>query len=133
MDLFEWTQHYLRFQDVMKKNILSLEKKPFGFYVCEKNKEKTVFVASDLTDVIKKLPDSNKQHLLVVVANNIKNVDVCLRHWDELITFPLLTFVFANPQSNEKWLLRPATHHAVADAKSLQEGIYALFKQTTPY
>jgi hypothetical protein len=38
-----------------------------------------------------------------------------------------LTVIFVNPKLNEKWLLKPAVHAAVADKTSLRLGLQAMY------
>ncbi len=112
----------------MKRRISKLEQKPYGFTVETKDgMEERVIVDDKLSaDQASDAPD------MIVCLNTKANVDTLIRSWEEFSKPDNLTMVFANPETNEKWLLKPHHHDKVADKKSLKQGLLSMSEAITP-
>ena len=128
MDLHEWTRIFLKQKDLMRRRIRKLEESQEGFTIETKDgMEERVVVADPLTtDEASKEPD------MIVCRNTKENVEELIKGWEDFAKPDHLTIVFANPDTNEKWLLKPHHHDKVADKKSLKQGLLSMHEAVTP-
>ena len=128
MDLQEWTRIFIKQRDVMKRRIKKLEQKPHGFTIETKDgMEEQVVVDDKLSE--KHAADSPD---IIVCLNTKANVETLINSWEEFSKPDHLTLVFANPETNEKWLLKPHHHDKVADKQSLKQGLLSMSEAVTP-
>ncbi len=128
MQLREWISHYIVFKDAIKKQIVDIQEKQDVILVREKGGEKTYYINTDLTQLLKK---KNKGKTYYVCLNNKHNVGVLLRYWETLIDNKQLTILFVHPSLNEVWMISPTTHELISEKESLKEGILTLHKSIT--
>ena len=127
MDLMEWSTIFLRQKDMIKREIESLEEKD-GYVVihCKDGTTKIVIVKDVLT------PASLKENPSAIICLNTKNNVLALHQdWEPFSKEEMLLLVFANPKTNEKWLLRPHLHHKIADKESLKSGLLSMHEVIT--
>ncbi|MBD3209454.1 hypothetical protein GF367_03470 [Candidatus Woesearchaeota archaeon] len=123
MDLCEWTKIYLKQRDLHRRAIASLEKTTKGFTIVTKDGgQQEVVVQETLAPATARI---------IVCLNTRQNVDVLVRKWRDFTQEPDLLLVFANPVTNEKWLLKPHHHDKVADEESLKQGLLAMYEAIT--
>lgn len=132
MNLNEWTQHYIKFKDNMKKQIISLNEEKDGFVVKEKKETKHYLVNETLLASLKKLKEE-EEATFVVCTNTKKNIDELYTQWEKLIKYKQLTIIFANPLTNQSWLIKPKTHHFIAEKEKLKEGLESLSESIETY
>ncbi len=122
-----WAEAYVKHRDLFERKIASIEKADGGFLVKNKDGSALQCVVADALDeaVLRRLA---KDRLLVVTRNRKANLDFLVGHWTEFSKHAALKIVFANLQHNEKWVLVPSSHAAVADPESLALGLEALFQ-----
>jgi hypothetical protein len=127
-ELLDWAEAYVRHRDLFEKRILSIEKKENLLIIKNKdNSTTTCLVADSLDEIILAAAEKEKKALLV--TRNLKaNLDFLVKHWLRFAKLPGLKLVFANVKQNEKWVLLPHSHHAVADPDSLALGLQAMFE-----
>lgn len=117
MKLSEWTRHYIKFQDCMKKQILEITELESGYLVQEKKETKKYTVQETITAI----PEGSEKQLLVCL-NSQANVNFCVEHWNTLAAHENLIVLFVNTKSNEKWHLHAAQHQKISEdiKKSLE-------------
>lgn len=123
MDLKAWTIQYLKHRDIFYKKIVSIEQNEKGLLIKEKDEEKQIIVSSRLT-----LPDAEKT---IVVANKKENLDFLIENWEQFSKNEGLKIIFANPKTNEKWIIIPSHHAKIAEAESLKVGLEAMFNEVS--
>lgn len=124
MELIEWTTHFIKFKDAMKRRIKNIAVEGNVITITEKGDitkkyliEETLKVAS--ADYI-------------VCLNTKQNVKTLINAWKEFATNEKVTIIFTNPNTNENWLISPSTHDKISDKESLELGIQSMFENTTP-
>ena len=130
--LTEWTEHYLKNKDLMTRNIQSILKNESGWTLSVIRKDNTQHLLviphlENMTVLISKLQPDLQASL--VVLNTRKNLDIVLQAWNELIKFPKLSLIFANPESttDKRWIIFPHTHEKITERKTLKLGLESLF------
>ena len=124
MQLREWTQHYIKFQDCMKKQIRTLTETESGFIVEEKKGKKKYIVQEVLA-----LDPSMKDKTFVVTLNTKENIAHLKQHWDEVASNQQLTIYFVNPNTNEKWHVQPYFHSKITE--DIPKSLDVLFTSIT--
>lgn len=124
MDLYEWTKHYIKFRDCMKKNIKELVLEEGIIQTKEKKEDKTYIVSEDIEHSIEKIRDNITTILVCLnTKNNIKHI---YQHWDVLSKNTNLTIICAQPNTNESWSVHPNTHHKISE--NIKEGLQTLYE-----
>lgn len=126
MELYEWTKHYIKFKDCMKRNIKELIEEENKIKTHEKKENKIYLIAEDITTHIN---ETCKEYKILVTLNTKKNVDTVINNWKTLITEENLSIIFANPQTNETWTIHPKTHHKISE--KIKEGLLTLYESIT--
>lgn len=65
---------------------------------------------------------------VIITTNTKHNFDVLLKEWNQLVDEKDLTIIFAHPELNETWVIRPHIHHKITDEEKLEEGLTSLFE-----
>jgi len=135
MTLAEWARHFLKHQDIMKREILDIEERSEGactiLIVKKKNGQEDWYIAGALDDAVKHVDGSRRQG--IVCFNSKVNLKSLIQHWKIFAAHPTLKIVFAHPPSNERWVLVPNHHNRVADDDALALGLESLFSTVTEY
>lgn len=133
--LTDWTEQYLKNKDLLTKSITSITKHDNGwtFTIIRKDGHQHVLVATTFThDLLTKLaPDLNA---CIVLLNTHKNIEHVAEHWNQLITYPKLSLVFANPNASgdKRWSIFPHTHDKIIERKTLKNGLESLYLSVEP-
>jgi hypothetical protein len=125
-DLLTWCQQYIRSRDAMERKLVSLEEKDGGLVAVYKDRTVQWLPQSEL-----QLLKENSGHITIVCLQTQQNFNTLVQQFSWFSMNPNLTILFLNPQANEKWVLKPAVHAAVADKSTLKTGLQTLF-QTVP-
>lgn len=129
MNLLEWTKHYIKFKDCIKKQIQSIEEKEDRIVVQEKKGEKIYCVSENIEDkLLTQKKCEGKKYLITL--NKKQNVTFLAENWD-LIKDEDVTIIFANTETNESWMIHPKTHSRISEDKSLKPGLIALYENIT--
>ena len=119
MDLREWTVLYVQHKDVLLRELEGYTEEGDRITFSFKNHELLAFPWERLS-----VPDASGK-VLVVTLQTEENISFLINHWQEFAAHPDLTVVFANPDLNEKWSLRPAAHARIAEG-NIEQGIRSL-------
>ena len=126
-NLLEWAGHYLRARDAMERKLKSLDTLPDKLVAHYKDRDVTFFAEQDLT-----AKHASASGVVTIVTLQKKaNFDVLVQQFSTFAQNANLTIIFVNPKLNEKWLIKPSVHVAVADKSSLKTGLSAMF-ETVP-
>lgn len=125
-----WLEGYIRHRDAVAQEIKQIKKSDSRMEVEKEGTNDLYIVELDLTgilDLAKKL-DVNGCRVFLVALNNTKNIDACLKEWENLKKLPNLKILFVNPvsRSETKWLISPHVHSKVSDPDNLKNGIISL-------
>ncbi len=122
MDLAEWGGVFIKQRDLVKREIDSVEKTNEGFLIMKKGGAKDrVIVSEDLQ------PEKLRSNVgIMICINNKINVDAVHKNWKLFSKHEKLLVVFANPKTNEKWILKPHLHNRIAEKESLKEGLMSM-------
>jgi hypothetical protein len=139
MELFDWTQNFIKFMDASKKNILETQIIDNNtIKVIEKNKlQKDLkiiifyLINNSLKDSIKILKEEKIKYALdnkifFVCINNVNNVEVLYEEWEFLSKNKNFVIIFCDLNKNSKWIIKPHIHNLVADKDNLKEGLMSL-------
>ncbi|HSU72837.1 MAG TPA: hypothetical protein VLJ21_03230, partial [Candidatus Binatia bacterium] len=130
--LTEWTERYVKNKDLLMRSIKNIARHEAGWTLSVIRTEGVqhflIVPHLETMDVLltKMQPELNAA---LVVLNTRKNLDLIVQHWGELVKYPKLAIIFANPDSNtdKRWIIFPHTHEKIAERKSLKVGLDALF------
>ena len=118
--LREWTKPYIKFQDCMRKKILSIEDTSTGYYVKEKDCEKEYIIKETLDFDY----ESHAERIIIITKNTEENVARLIKEWKTIKDRKNLTLYFVNTKKNEKWHIQPYHHHNIAE--HIKESIHTL-------
>ncbi|MBI4145352.1 hypothetical protein HY493_04065 [Candidatus Woesearchaeota archaeon] len=119
-------------KDLLLKNVVNITHNEGGWTltVIKKDGIQNFLIIPHLDTVealtAKLQPDTNA---CLVVLNARKNLDVIAERWGELVNYPKLCVIFANPESStdKRWIIFPHTHDKITERKTLKLGLESLF------
>lgn len=132
MKLNEWTKHFIKFKDCMKKHIKDMTIETDRIITTEKIKNKTYLINEDLEQGTRLLNTAKTETVFVVCLNTKNNVNYLFKQWKRLSEHKDFTVVFANPKSNENWTIHLQTHNAIIEPETLEQGLQSLYKSINP-
>ena len=135
MELFNWAKQYIKFSVSRKYKNVKIEEKDKYILVSYKSQSgKTekikFFVFENLNKGLNSLDekDLSKEKINIICSNLKENVEELVLRWDSLITKSNLIFIFVESSINNKWLIRPHSHHLIAEKSNLREGLLSLYR-----
>jgi|TARA_Y100000310_G_C20465392_1_gene707367 hypothetical protein len=133
--LVDWAIKFLENRDVIRKNIVKIEKskEECDFVIHYKDNVKYFFVKEYLEgDILSEI--KNKEHVGIFTLNNKENVKFLVSNWKEYSKMRSLSIYFVNPFSNSDkvWTLRPCIHDKICDSSSLELGLKSMSDMVEP-
>ena len=128
VNLREWCMHYIKARDAMERKLKSIEEKDGNLIAHYKDKD-VLFVGQE------KLTTTHASHdgfATLVCLQTQENFDTLVDSFSKFSANQKLTIIFVNPQLEEKWIIKPAVHAAVADKSSLKAGLLTLYQMVPP-
>lgn len=125
--LKEWTINFVKHKDIFAKKLKEYEEK----------KDQIVFHFKDNNKIflVKPLLDEETFGFLkedfsraIVCSADRKNLKFLIDNWDKFKDAKSFTLIFANPETNAKWLLNPKTHNDICDEESLVQGLESMYE-----
>ena len=123
INLLEWSKHYVQARDAIERKLKTIDEKPDRLICTYKDKQVTFIAEETLTA---KSLDANA-FTTIVTLQTTKNFDALIDQFAVFSQHPKLTIIFVNPKLNEKWMIKPAVHAAVADKSTLKLGLQSMF------
>jgi len=123
MDLYEWTKHYIKFRNCVKKNIIKLELENNKIITKEKDIKKTYLISENIINSIKKI---DKGITIIVCLNTKENIENINNNWNLFSKKKELTIICVKPDTNEKWSIHPATHNKISE--NIKKGLETLYE-----
>lgn len=128
--LTNWLIAYIRHRDAHACAIKDIKVKENIIEVNRQDVDQIYFIELDLESdptVVQKVQRQGV-NVFLVTLNNLSNIEVCAKKWQELEAIPNLRIIFINPLSgNEtRWMISPYTHSKICDRENLKNGIIAL-------
>lgn len=127
-DLTNWCKNYIQSRDAMERKLVSVDDKGEQLLVTYKNRVVTFVPQTVLDDSAAKIDGI----VTVVTLQTPANFNILLNKFGEFAKNPNLMVIFVNPVVEEKWLLKPHVHAAVADKSSLKAGLTSLYQTVPP-
>lgn len=126
MDLLEWSKHHIKYKDCIKRQIKNIEEKDNKLIVHEKKLDKIYCITEDLKE---KLLTKNtcEGRKYIITLNKKENVNFLAENW-KLVESEDLTIIFANPKTNENWMIHLMTHSKISETKNIKQGLNALYE-----
>ena len=139
--LKEWTLSYIKNRDLVHRRISNVEDKGDYFLVTHKDESHIILLVKENIDnfsvVIERIKQLEKDHsankISLVIYNNKQNLELLLKHWNELAEIVQLTLIFANPRIGDKWIISPHVHDKIADSETLELGVRTMFESVESY
>ncbi|MFH0868213.1 MAG: hypothetical protein V1831_02785 [Candidatus Woesearchaeota archaeon] len=127
--LADWSIRFLENKDIIKKEIVSVEKSKGGFDFIIHCKDKVKYfvimpiLENGIFDRIK-----NEDAFGIIALNNLANIRFVVSEWKKLTEFKLLSIYFVNPFStlDKVWVIIPYIHDKVCDTASLDTGLKSM-------
>lgn len=138
MDLVSWAQIYLKHQDLLRKEIVSIEKqetKDEKKLLITKKKTQEVWLVADTLKSLQlndKSTEEKNKITGIITYNTKENFSSLLTLWNALCETHY-KLIFANPKTNERWVLVPLHHNKIADEESFQLGLESMFSSISEY
>jgi hypothetical protein len=133
--LTEWCIRFLENKDIIRKEIIGVDKDKdgFDFVIRYKDKTKCFSVLPTLKDDILSKAN-NEGNFGFFTLNNIENIKFVLSNWKKLSEFKFLNIYFINPfsKSDRVWTLCPYIHERVCDKSSLELGLKSMAEMVEP-
>ncbi len=124
MTLKEWTNAYVKYKDMIPRNIETIQETEKGLLVKQKNGGEIKYLCMESLETL--LP-GNIMGERVVCLNTKNNVDWLTKNWDQVKDKKSI-FIFVNLDKAESWAINPLLHSAITEKKSLKQGLKALFE-----
>ncbi len=126
IDLKDWTLHYIKQKDMMKKDLVSCKEEATKI-LCEHKDYHSEFYFAENFDLamIKKL-DEKSYSTLICICNE-HNFKLLNDNWDLLKTRQNFVFIFLNENHSEKWIIKPYIHARIADPATLKQGLRTMY------
>ena len=133
--LVDWSIKFLENKDVIRKEIVKIEKNVsgFDFAVHYKDKVKYVIIVPALVnDIFSKMQIDAA--FGVFTLNNFVNIRFVVSEWKRLTNFKFLNIYFINPfSSHDKvWTINPYVHDKICDSASLEPGLKSMSEMVAP-
>ena len=126
MKLDEWTKIFIKQRDLIKREVINIEQTINGFVVTtKKGEQRTILVEEKLE------AEMNEQVKMISCLNTKENVNFLTENWKVFSKQEDLIIIFANPTTNEKWLIKPHHHAKIAEEESLKQGLMAMYDAIT--
>lgn len=132
MKLHEWTENFIKFRNLIRKNKVefksSLDEKIEVEITIKGNVEKEIyFIGDKIEHLIPLLKNVEKNKKYYLVCLNLKeNIESVHNNWNILSKIENLYIIFVEPNKNEKWILKPHLHNKISDDETLKEGLFSL-------
>jgi hypothetical protein len=118
MDYLTWAEIYFKNQDVIRKELVSIDKSALKLVLNKKRKgevfSETVIVVGneDFTSKVSEI-SSTAGKVWVVVENSKDKIKEVTKVWDKLKVKRDLSILFVDLPQNKKWAVNPAVHSMV--------------------
>lgn len=119
----EWAISYFKHRDLFERKIAKIEEESGMLVINNKDGTKKQCVVQQEVSCV----DAD----IIVTANTKQNLDYLLAHWDKFVAKEGQKIIFANPKTNEKWIIVPSNHARVAEKESLRAGLETMFSEVT--
>ncbi|RMD57501.1 hypothetical protein D6825_03870 [Candidatus Woesearchaeota archaeon] len=126
MQLSEWARHYIKSKHSLDDSIKHIEFKDDAIILSKERGTSTYLIEKEL-EPPKKEADG------IFTLNTKKNIQTLLRNWDTFAKNKNLTITFANPETSERWSIKPHIHNKIIEKKALERGIKTLFLSIEEY
>jgi hypothetical protein len=138
--LKQWAKTYFLNKDLLRGRKPKVEEKEDYILITNEDESHVIVIVKEklnnLAAVLKRFDALEKEHkaekLTLVLYNKKKNIDLIVKSWKNLIKKPNLTILFANPDSNNKWIVTPYIHNKIADVKNLKAGLVSMYNTVEP-
>ena len=129
--LIEWAENYFRSRDIFHKKIISLESSEDRIKITYKDKQETIFVFVDLSELVLEMLCEDSS---IITINSRSNLDFLLLNWDKFACIKSFKLYFINPFSTTepKWIIHPYIHSKIAEPSALKIGLISLFGTVEP-
>jgi len=128
--LKDWSFHYIKSRDVIKKEIIEIKQEKDRLLVEYKNRVHTYHIVPFIKNLNTILDNLKKdQYYSIITFNSKPNLNMVISHWELMIKFQNLNVFFVNPFSStdKKWIIHPHIHNRVCEKPALEKGLRALF------
>jgi hypothetical protein len=120
----DWTENHIKHKNLMKNDLKDLKVQDDIIIAVHNDYEEEFLLREILTDdLLEKIKEGKKT---VVCLNVRENVDWLHKNWELLHKNQYLTFIFLNPKTNSKWMVKPHIHEKICDKESLKEGLVSM-------
>jgi len=133
MELYEWTEQFIKFRNIVRRNKIKYELINNTIKVniqTNKGIEKEIYLIDNkIENLINLIPANNKKQKYYLVCLNLKkNVHFVYENWHKLSILENVLIIFAEPNTNNKWILKPHIHNKIINKENLKEGLLTLHK-----
>lgn len=125
MQLTEWCESYFRHKDILERKIEDIKHDGDRLIIRRKDGDLVVICDSDFSKISF---DDTEGYARIYAASlhTKKNLSHLIDRWKELVAKENLMCVFADPESNTKWLVAPSSHDRIIHG-DLKKGLKSLF------
>ncbi len=128
MEIRDWLINFVKNRASFYEEQYFIESTDFGVILKKESGVKKFIIKNSLDDAIFDKIKGDDSELAFVCLNKKVDVDWLINNWDKLITHSNVSFIFANPETNEKWIIFPKVHDTITEKSALKTGLYSLFE-----
>ncbi len=121
-----WIKTYLENKDMINNEIKKISDKDNSIIIEYGNYSKEFIVEPNLENL-----DLNK-NIGIVFMNNKNNLDQVIKKWTQLKKNENIIIYFVNPETDQKWIIKPYIHSKIADQSTLKKGLKAIAESIQP-
>ena len=121
-----WIKTYLENKDMINNEIKKISDKDNSIIIEYGNYSKEFIVEPNLENL-----DLNK-NIGIVFMNNKYNLDQVIKKWTQLKKNENIIIYFVNPETDQKWIIKPYIHSKIADQSTLKKGLKAIAESIQP-
>jgi hypothetical protein len=127
--LIDWSIRFLENKDIIRKEIVNIEKNKEGFDFAVYYRDKVRYFIVKLileNDIFNKI--EGDQYIGFFTLNNLANIRFVVSNWKKFTDFKFLSIYFINPfsSSDKVWIICPFIHDKVCDKSSLELGLKSM-------
>ena len=124
--LEDWAINFVKHKDLFSKKLIDFKVEKDTIEFNFKDKKHLYVIMALLNNTINKY--LKNEFITVVCLNKKENLNFLKAKWSEFVKYEKLSFIFVNPDINEKWSINPNIHERISDKDSFAQGLNGMFE-----
>jgi len=126
MNLKDWTLHFIKFRDSMKKEIVNITIRDNIIIAFTKTGQKKYFICENFV-----LPQQcDCDHCYYILISTPKNIEHLVQNWELFNKQKNVTFIIIDKSLHKKTMINPYNHSNYCDTSNLRETIATMLEES---